>query len=207
MTPPATTVEIQSISGPCFIERGEKRALLCAILARSRCRACSGVPRTKHTANKSHRAPRSVPDLRQAIHGNKSQSARQRALEAFRSRQIRVLVATDIAARGIDIDGITHVVNYELPMSPETHVHRVGRTARAGAPAGYSLVLRQRGTRLSSRYRAIDRFARYRSSIAAACRTEEPPRRAAAGAASWGLAAAKLTQRAEKGEQLLPKKF
>ena len=68
-----------------------------------------------------------------AIHGNKSQGARQRALEAFRAGKVRVLVATDIAARGIDIDGITHVVNYELPNVPETYVHRIGRTARAGA--------------------------------------------------------------------------
>jgi len=68
-----------------------------------------------------------------AIHGNKSQSARQRALEAFRRKQVRVLVATDVAARGIDIDGITHVVNYDLPIEPEGYVHRIGRTGRAGA--------------------------------------------------------------------------
>src|SRR6202007_1968225 len=68
-----------------------------------------------------------------AIHGNKSQNARQRALEAFRNGEVRVLVATDIAARGIDIDGITHVVNYEMPNEPESYVHRIGRTARAGA--------------------------------------------------------------------------
>ena len=67
-----------------------------------------------------------------AIHGNKSQNARQRALEAFRSGKVRVLVATDIAARGIDIDDISHVVNFELPNEPESYVHRIGRTARAG---------------------------------------------------------------------------
>ena len=69
----------------------------------------------------------------EAIHGNKSQPARQRALESFRAGETRVLVATDIAARGIDIDGITHVINYELPNVPESYVHRIGRTARAGA--------------------------------------------------------------------------
>jgi ATP-dependent RNA helicase RhlE len=69
----------------------------------------------------------------EAIHGNKSQSARQKALENFRAGRIRVLVATDIAARGIDIDGITHVINYDLPNVPESYVHRIGRTARAGA--------------------------------------------------------------------------
>jgi len=69
----------------------------------------------------------------EAIHGNKSQSARQRALENFRSGVARVLVATDIAARGIDVDDVTHVINFELPNIPESYVHRVGRTARAGA--------------------------------------------------------------------------
>src|SRR5690606_10766800 len=68
-----------------------------------------------------------------AIHGNKSQSARQRALEAFRSNKVQVLVATDVAARGIDIDGVTHVVNYDIPNEPESYVHRIGRTGRAGA--------------------------------------------------------------------------
>ncbi|MCA9112914.1 MAG: C-terminal helicase domain-containing protein, partial [Planctomycetaceae bacterium] len=73
-----------------------------------------------------------------AIHGNKSQSARQRALDAFRRKQVNVLVATDVAARGIDIDGITHVVNFDLPVEPENYVHRIGRTGRAGA-AGIAL--------------------------------------------------------------------
>ena len=67
------------------------------------------------------------------MHGNKSQGARQRALERFRRGEARVLVATDIAARGIDVDDISHVINYELPNVPESHVHRIGRTARAGA--------------------------------------------------------------------------
>jgi ATP-dependent RNA helicase RhlE len=69
----------------------------------------------------------------EAIHGNKSQNARQRALTNFKSRQTRVLVATDIAARGIDVDDLTHVINFELPNVPETYVHRIGRTGRAGA--------------------------------------------------------------------------
>ena len=68
-----------------------------------------------------------------AIHGNKSQAARQRALEAFRKNKIKVLVATDVASRGIDIDGVTHVFNYDMPMEPESYVHRIGRTGRAGA--------------------------------------------------------------------------
>ncbi len=68
-----------------------------------------------------------------AIHGNKSQAARQRALKRFRSGDARVLVATDIAARGIDVDSVSHVINFELPNEPESYVHRIGRTARAGA--------------------------------------------------------------------------
>ena len=68
-----------------------------------------------------------------AIHGNKSQNQRERALAAFRTGEIRILVATDIAARGIDVDGISHVINFDLPNVPETYVHRIGRTARAGA--------------------------------------------------------------------------
>ena len=68
-----------------------------------------------------------------AIHGNKSQNARQRALDAFRNQHVKILVATDVAARGIDIDGVTHVINFDLPMEPEAYVHRIGRTGRAGA--------------------------------------------------------------------------
>ena len=68
-----------------------------------------------------------------ALHGNKAQNARVRALDAFRQGRVRVLVATDIAARGIDVPNISHVINYELPNEPESYVHRIGRTARAGA--------------------------------------------------------------------------
>ncbi|HWC63353.1 MAG TPA: C-terminal helicase domain-containing protein, partial [Rhizomicrobium sp.] len=87
----------------------------------------------KHGANKvaEHLVRNGV--AADAIHGNKSQNARQRAMEQFRNGKCRVLVATDIAARGIDIDDISHVVNFELPNEPETYVHRIGRTARAGA--------------------------------------------------------------------------
>ena len=78
----------------------------------------------------------------EAIHGNKSQNARKRALERFRTGAGRVLVATDIAARGIDVEGITHVINYDLPNVPESYVHRIGRTARAGRERRRDLVLR-----------------------------------------------------------------
>src|SRR5262249_37937869 len=83
-----------------------------------------------------------------AIHGNKSQNHRERVLAAFRSGEIRTLVATDIAARGIDVDGISHVVNFDLPNVPETYVHRIGRTARAGA-GGSAILLVGGGGELS----------------------------------------------------------
>jgi ATP-dependent RNA helicase RhlE len=81
-----------------------------------------------------------------AIHGNKSQSARQRALDRFRSGRLRVLVATDIAARGLDVDGISHVINFDLPNEPENYVHRIGRTGRAGA-SGVAISLCDPGER------------------------------------------------------------
>jgi ATP-dependent RNA helicase RhlE len=89
--------------------------------------------RTKHRANRVADQLGKMGVPADAIHGNKSQAARQKALKRFRSGNCRVLVATDIAARGIDIDGVTHVINYELPNEPESYVHRIGRTARAGA--------------------------------------------------------------------------
>ncbi|MSR18843.1 MAG: DEAD/DEAH box helicase [Phycisphaerales bacterium] len=89
--------------------------------------------KTKHGADRVVKRLHAAGVVAQAIHGNKAQSHRTRALEAFRSGAAPVLVATDIAARGIDVDGITHVINFDLPMEPESYVHRIGRTARAGA--------------------------------------------------------------------------
>ena len=89
--------------------------------------------RTKHGADKVVKGLARAGITADAIHGNKSQNHRERVLAAFRTGEIRTLVATDIAARGIDVDGISHVVNFDLPNIPETYVHRIGRTARAGA--------------------------------------------------------------------------
>jgi ATP-dependent RNA helicase RhlE len=89
--------------------------------------------RTKHGADKVVKSLVRAGIAAEAIHGNKSQGQRERVLAAFRKGEVRTLVATDIAARGIDVDGISHVVNYDLPNIPETYVHRIGRTARAGA--------------------------------------------------------------------------
>src|SRR6202007_1804346 len=89
--------------------------------------------RTKHGADKVARVLNRAAIAAEAIHGNKSQSQRERVLAAFRKGKVKTLVATDIAARGIDVDGISHVVNFDVPNIPETYVHRIGRTARAGA--------------------------------------------------------------------------
>ena len=97
----------------------------------------------------------------EAIHGNKSQGQRERVLAAFRKGEVRTLVATDIAARGIDVDGISHVVNYDLPNVPETYVHRIGRTARAGA-AGIAISLCDGEEMAFSRDRKNSFACRYR---------------------------------------------
>jgi len=138
-TPPATTVALVE-QRVVFVERGEKREVLCAMLRDPGLVRVLVFTRTKHLANRVAEQLGRSGFAADAIHGNKSQNARQRALEAFRAGAVRILVATDIAARGIDIDGITHVVNYELPNVPETYVHRIGRTARAGA-AGAAISL------------------------------------------------------------------
>ena len=132
VTPQATTVETiaQSVF---FVEKGEKRALLEHLLGDPAIRRALVFTRTKHGANKLAQQLERARIQAEAIHGNKSQSARERALANFKSGRTRVLVATDIAARGIDVDDVTHVINYELPNEPETYVHRIGRTARAGA--------------------------------------------------------------------------
>jgi ATP-dependent RNA helicase RhlE len=116
-----------------YVATAEKRALLAALLKDSTLERVLVFTRTKHTANRVADHLDKSGFSADAIHGNKSQGARQRALERFRSGDARILVATDIAARGIDIDNVTHVINFELPNEPESYVHRIGRTARAGA--------------------------------------------------------------------------
>ena len=116
-----------------FVEKGDKRSLLNHILKDKNIQTALVFTRTKHGADKVVKDLTRVGITAEAIHGNKSQNARQRALTNFKNRTTRVLIATDIAARGIDIDELTHVINYELPNIPETYVHRIGRTGRAGA--------------------------------------------------------------------------
>ncbi|MEI6408773.1 MAG: DEAD/DEAH box helicase [Bacteroidota bacterium] len=132
VTPVASTVDIiqQSVY---FVDKKDKKALLIDLLNDSGVRSALVFARTKHGANKVVKDLNSAGLKSEAIHGNKSQNARQAALQNFKSGKLQVLVATDIAARGIDIDELSHVFNFELPNIPETYVHRIGRTGRAGA--------------------------------------------------------------------------
>ncbi len=116
-----------------FVEKNQKLNLLIDILADRSIDRSLVFARTKHGADKLVKQLVKTGIYAAAIHGNKSQNARQKALADFKSSRIRVLIATDIAARGIDIDELPHVINYELPNVPETYVHRIGRTGRAGA--------------------------------------------------------------------------
>ncbi len=115
-----------------FVEKNNKRLLLADILKDKEIESALVFTRTKHGADKVVKDLVRIGVKAEAIHGNKSQNARQRALGNFKDRTTRVLVATDIAARGIDVDELSHVINYELPNIPETYVHRIGRTGRAG---------------------------------------------------------------------------
>jgi ATP-dependent RNA helicase RhlE len=116
-----------------FVEKGEKRSYLAALINEQGAERAIVFTRTKHGADKLARSLSSSGIPAEAIHANKSQNNRTRTMDGFRAGTLRVLVATDLAARGIDVDGISHVYNYELPDVAETYVHRIGRTARAGA--------------------------------------------------------------------------
>jgi ATP-dependent RNA helicase RhlE len=116
-----------------FVEKTRKRKLLADLLHDPEVKHTLVFSRTKHGANRIVRDLAKAGIAAEAIHGNKSQGARTRALDAFRNGRLSVLVATDIAARGIDVEGVTHVINFDLPNVPETYVHRIGRTGRAGA--------------------------------------------------------------------------
>jgi ATP-dependent RNA helicase RhlE len=115
-----------------FVHNGDKRALLVKLLEDPSVTRALVFTQMKHVANRVMEHLEKAGISSAAIHGNKSQSARERALDGFKDGSVRVLVATDVAARGIDVDQISHVINYDLPNVPETYVHRIGRTARAG---------------------------------------------------------------------------
>jgi ATP-dependent RNA helicase RhlE len=131
VSPESPTVEAikQSVY---YVAKPNKKALLIHLLKDPEIESALVFTRTKHTANHISRVLNKARIQSEAIHGNKSQKARQIALNNFKEKKTRVLVATDIAARGIDIDELSHVINYEIPNIPETYVHRIGRTGRAG---------------------------------------------------------------------------
>ena len=132
VTPQATTVEVID-QFTFFVDQGAKEQLLLELLKHEHLTSVLIFTRTKHRANIVAAFLNKNNINSDSIHGNKSQGARTRAIKDFKSGHIKVLVATDIAARGIDIDNISHVINFELPNEPESYVHRIGRTARAGA--------------------------------------------------------------------------
>ena len=132
VAPVSSTVELiqQQVF---FVKKTDKRTLLVELLRDPKVEHTLVFSRTKHGANRIVKQLDKAGIAAAAIHGNKSQGARTRALDSFRTGELKVLVATDIAARGIDVEGVTHVINFDLPNVPETYVHRIGRTARAGA--------------------------------------------------------------------------
>jgi ATP-dependent RNA helicase RhlE len=132
VTPSASTVEIVN-QYVYFTDKVNKNALLIELLKDDKIKTALVFTRTKYGADKVVRVLKKKSITAESIHGNKAQNARQRALSNFKARTTRVLVATDIAARGIDVDDLEYVINYEIPNISETYVHRIGRTGRAGA--------------------------------------------------------------------------
>ncbi|NRG16697.1 DEAD/DEAH box helicase [Rhizobiales bacterium] len=156
VTPAATTVERVS-QAVAHVPAGRKPAVLGDILSTDEVTRAIVFTRTKRGADRVSRTLEEKGIAAVAIHGNKSQGQRQKALAGFSSGRLKVLVATDIAARGIDIGGVSHVVNYEMPDVPETYVHRIGRTARAGA-SGQAISLVSADER--GQLRAIERLTK-----------------------------------------------
>ena len=131
VTPVATTAE-KVLQALFFVEKGKKTSLLIHLLGDPNATRALVFTRTKRDANRVTESLMAAGIGAAAIHGNKSQGAREKALDSIKTGHARVLVATDIAARGIDIDNVSHVFNFDIPNVPESYVHRIGRTARAG---------------------------------------------------------------------------
>jgi ATP-dependent RNA helicase RhlE len=180
-------VQVAAVSAPAdnvdqsvyFVEKPNKPALLTHLLNTTSISRALIFTRTKHGADRVARHLYRAGIRAEAIHGEKSQTARQRALLNFRSNRTSVLVATDIAARGLDIDEISHVINYDMPNVPETYVHRIGRTARAGA-SGVAVSFCDHDER--PHLKAIERLIRktiavHQSKVAVAATSDMPPRR------------------------------
>ena len=167
--PVATTVE-KVDQRVIFVDATRKRQVLAELLRDPDMSRTLVFTRTKHGADRVVEYLERAGQAAAAIHGNKSQGQRERALAAFKAGQVRVLVATDIAARGIDVDGVSHVVNFDLPNVPESYVHRIGRTARAGR-AGVAISLCDQSER--AHLRGIEKLIRIRLPV------EQPSRMAA----------------------------
>jgi ATP-dependent RNA helicase RhlE len=160
-----------------FVNAASKRALLSYLLADAALERVIVFTRTKRGANRVAEALEKTGVASEAIHGNKSQNARQRALDAFSRGRARVLVATDLAARGIDVQGVTHVINYELPAEAESYVHRIGRTARAGA-SGIALSFCDGSER--GQLKSIERLTNQRLAVLQVPANEDMPQPVAA---------------------------
>jgi len=192
-----TAAEITQVVHP--VPTKDKRRLLSGLLADKGMKSVIVFTRTKHGADAVVRhLERDGFDVA-AIHGNKSQNARQRALNGFRDGTLRILVATDIAARGIDVPGISHVVNYDLPDEPETYVHRIGRTGRNGA-SGASITLYDAATE-DTKLRAVERVTRNKLTI-----KEAPVKLAPAPAAKFDDAEDKPRFDRKPGSNGVPQK-
>jgi ATP-dependent RNA helicase RhlE len=168
-----------------FVDSQNKRSLLATLLADPELARVIVFTRTKHGANKVADHLDRAGVATEAIHGNKSQGARQKALARFKTGEARVLVATDIASRGIDVDDVTHVINFELPHEPESYVHRIGRTARAGS-AGIAYSFCDRSER--GNLRDIERLTKRTLAVhpgGGEVTTDERPVRAVATARPW----------------------
>lgn len=181
VTPAASTVE-RVAQRIIHTERALKPSLLVDVLTADSIDRALIFTRTKHGADKVVRGLVNAGIAAQAIHGNKSQNQRERVLKDFRAGRVRTLVATDIAARGIDVDGISHVINYDLPNIPETYVHRIGRTARAGAQG---VAISFCDAEEAAYLRDIERLIRM-TIPAADRRREQPVQQAAAGQSREG---------------------
>ncbi len=161
VAPTATTAE-RVEQRVLFVPKDKKRALVGELLADTGIERVLIFTRTKHGADRVAKHLHQGGVRAEAIHGNKAQNARERTLRDFRDGRLRALVATDIASRGIDVDGVTHVINFELPNDPESYVHRIGRTARAGA-AGIALSFCDHEERAA--LRVIERTIRQRLTV------------------------------------------
>lgn len=197
VAPVATTAERVS-QRVVHIDTARKRHLLARLFAENEMSRTLVFTRTKHGANRltKHLITSGVSVA--AIHGNKSQPQRERALQAFRDSEIQVLVATDIAARGIDIEDVTHVVNYDLPEVPEAYVHRIGRTARAGASG--SAISFCDGSELKY-LRGIERLTRQKIPSETYRNGEAVPDRAASGYDPIATADAERENRAKRSRR------